>query len=137
VVESGSKKGAAVPLAQPEVTIGRSLECHLALPDSQVSAHHARIVQRKGGYYLYDERSLNGVFVNDAKVRGVALRSGDSIRLGETLLRFLDPAAPPMPPAEPAPGPIHPVGRYGARRWILVGGAALALLLAILYWIWR
>src|SRR5690606_41611139 len=48
-------------------TIGRSLECDWALPDSKryLSSRHASIDFRSGSYYVIDT-SMIGVFVNDA-----------------------------------------------------------------------
>src|SRR5690606_22760110 len=70
-------------------TIGRSLECDWALPDSKryLSSRHASIDFRSGSYYVIDT-SMNGVFVNDADQpvgRGKPQRlfDGDRLRIGE------------------------------------------------------
>ncbi len=130
VVIQGPKRGCVMALIQPEITIGRSPECNLVLPDSQVSACHAKVMLRKGGHYLYDERSLNGVYVNDFRVRGVPLKSGDHVRLGDTELVFDDPANPtpiermqPRSPAATAPGKSPP--------WAWIAGGALALTIVV------
>src|SRR5690606_26344285 len=49
-------------------TIGRSLECNWALPDTKryLSSRHASIDFRSGSYYIIDT-STNGVYVNDAE----------------------------------------------------------------------
>src|SRR5690606_13911648 len=49
-------------------TIGRSLECNWALPDTKryLSSRHASIDFRSGSYYIVDT-SMNGVYVNDAE----------------------------------------------------------------------
>ncbi len=71
--------------------IGRSTDNDWVLPDPlrYVSAHHARVHLRDGGYYLEDT-STNGVFVNDESEplsrlgpAGYRLRSGDLLRFGE------------------------------------------------------
>ena len=70
-------------------SIGRSLECDWAIPDSKryVSSRHARVDYQAGAYYLVD-LSRNGVFLNgsDAPVgKGNPQRlfDGDKIRIGE------------------------------------------------------
>ena len=138
VVENGPKRKCLLPLVQPELEIGRSPECHLVIPDTQVSAHHAKIVKRKGGFFIYDNRSLNGLFVNNAKVRGVPLQTGDLIRLGDTTIRYEDPTKPR--PAWQAsaekPAPQNIPSTYGPWRWVAIGGITLLALIVVLYWIW-
>jgi len=70
-------------------TIGRSLECDWAIPDSKryLSSRHARIDYHSGAYYLVD-LSRNGIFVNGAdeplgKGNPQRLFDGDLIRTGE------------------------------------------------------
>lgn len=138
VVENGPKRHCLLPLVQPELEIGRSPECHLVLPDNQVSAHHAKIVKRKGGYFIYDNRSLNGLFVNNAKVRGVPLQTGDLIRLGDTTIRYEDPTKPrPVRQASTEkPAPQNVPSTYGPWRWVAIGGVTLLVLIVVLYWLW-
>src|ERR1022692_2610665 len=70
-------------------SIGRSHDNDWVLPDPQryLSAHHAHVLFRSGGYFLEDV-STNGVFLNDAPAplgrRGQhPLRDGDRLRMGE------------------------------------------------------
>ena len=70
-------------------TIGRSADNDWVLPDPlrYVSAHHARVSFRQGGYVLED-LSTNGVYVNDGeKALGKAgphlLQNGDLLRFGD------------------------------------------------------
>ncbi len=70
-------------------TVGRSLECDWAIPDSKryVSSRHAMIDYQSGAYYLVD-LSRNGVFVNGSdaplgKGNPQRLFDGDRLRIGE------------------------------------------------------
>jgi RNA polymerase subunit RPABC4/transcription elongation factor Spt4 len=76
----------------PEVTIGRSPECHITIEDPLVSRRHARIrITPDGQALLSDIESRNGVRVNGTLVpKGseVALADGDRIRLGTQELVF-------------------------------------------------
>src|SRR5215468_3396858 len=70
-------------------TIGRSADNDWVLPDPQryVSAHHARVSFRQGGYFLEDV-STNGAFVNDGdvaigKLGPHKLQNGDLLRFGD------------------------------------------------------
>jgi hypothetical protein len=70
--------------------IGRLADCELAIEQPSVSRYHALVYERNGGWYVRDEGSTNGTFVNLAPVRGpVRLRNADELRLGATVtLRF-------------------------------------------------
>jgi len=68
------------------LTIGRSSDNGLALDDSRVSRHHARLRARHGMLILTDLDSTNGVRVNGVRVAEVALGVGDQIEIGDTIL---------------------------------------------------
>jgi pSer/pThr/pTyr-binding forkhead associated (FHA) protein len=57
--------------------------------DPTVSRRHALIVRQPDGVRLLDDRSLNGVFVNGARVEGKALQDGDEIIVGRYRLMFV------------------------------------------------
>ena len=66
-----------------------SLAADLRFDDPTVSRRHALIVRQPDGVRLLDDRSLNGVFVNGARVEGKVLRDGDEIIVGRYRLGFL------------------------------------------------
>jgi RNA polymerase subunit RPABC4/transcription elongation factor Spt4 len=76
----------------PEVTIGRSPDCHITIEDPLVSRRHARIrITADGQAHVSDLESRNGVRVNGTPVpKGTerALVDGDRIRLGTQELVF-------------------------------------------------
>jgi pSer/pThr/pTyr-binding forkhead associated (FHA) protein/DNA-directed RNA polymerase subunit RPC12/RpoP len=84
-----------VPLTREWTRIGRSLAADVRFDDPTVSRRHALIVRQADGVRLLDDRSLNGVFVNGARVDGRALQDGDEIVLGRYRLLFL--TVPPAP----------------------------------------
>ncbi len=61
-------------------------------PEAKVSRRHARIMLRDGRYFVEDQGSTNGTFINRGKrlVPGVRqpLNDGDEIIVGKTFLRF-------------------------------------------------
>src|SRR5262249_49188317 len=76
-------------LVKSRVTIGRSRESDIFLPDQWLSRHHAEILQRADGYYVLDLQSKNGTLLNGQPVRDERrLREGDVITLGEHSLTF-------------------------------------------------
>jgi len=89
-VEAGFRAGRELILSKEKTTIGRDERCDIGLfGDNQVEKLHARIVQTGGQYYLEDANTQAGTFVNDQPANGrVALRSGDLIRVGRSVLCF-------------------------------------------------
>ena len=77
------------PLAKERVSIGRSRESDIFLPDQWLSRHHAAIEQREGAFWVGDLNSKNGTLLNGEPVRDWRrLRPGDVITLGEHTLTF-------------------------------------------------
>ena len=83
-----------VALTREWTRIGRSLAADVRFDDPTVSRRHALIVRQPDGVRVLDDRSLNGVFVNGARVDGKALQDGDEIIVGRYRLSFLSVAAP-------------------------------------------
>src|SRR5262245_52918931 len=70
-------------------TIGRDPACDIVLSRKTVSREHARIVRRRGVYFLEDLDSADGTRVNGRTVSGpIRLRDGDLIQIGDWLFRF-------------------------------------------------
>src|SRR5512145_3402860 len=77
------------PLNRERVTIGRSRESDIFLPDQWLSRHHAAIELRDDGHWVNDLRSKNGTLLNGSPLAGWRrLRPGDVITLGEHTLTF-------------------------------------------------
>lgn len=83
--------------AQKAITIGCDKECDIALDtDAAVSRHHATLQWSEGTWWLKDEGSQNGTYIEHystlrrhVKVRNrVKLRGGQLFRVGKTWLRF-------------------------------------------------
>ncbi len=68
------------------LTIGRSADNDLVLPDGRVSRHHARIVGRRGTLVYADLGSTNGSRVNGVAVGELVLGIGDRIEVGDTII---------------------------------------------------
>jgi sigma-B regulation protein RsbU (phosphoserine phosphatase) len=79
------------PLARDRVTIGRSRESDIFLPDQWLSRHHAEIRRDGAGFVVVDLGSKNGTLLNgDQVASSQRLRHGDVITLGEHVLTFSD-----------------------------------------------
>jgi hypothetical protein len=78
-----------IPLTREWTRVGRSLVADVRFDDATVSRRHALIVRQPDGVRVLDDRSLNGVFVNGARVEGKVLQDGDEIIVGRYRLTFL------------------------------------------------
>ena len=72
------------------VTIGRDTGCDIVLDDKKASRNHAMLRQLgNGDYYLIDEGSSNGCYVNGKLITApTLLKDGDRLGIGETELVF-------------------------------------------------
>jgi predicted RNA-binding Zn-ribbon protein involved in translation (DUF1610 family) len=77
-----------VALSREWTRIGRSLAADVRFDDPTVSRRHALIVRQPDGVRVLDDRSLNGVFVNGARIEGQTLNDGDEILVGRYRLSF-------------------------------------------------
>jgi len=65
----------------------------LAVPDTKISARHARFELCLGRWCVKDDRSKNGTFVNGSRVEQAVLGDGDTIDVGDTIFVFRDAIA--------------------------------------------
>jgi hypothetical protein len=89
-VEEGFRADRALILNKTETTLGRAESCDLGLfGDAAVERLHARIIQGEDGYLLVDAGTAGGTLLNDSPIsRPTPLRSGDKIRVGNSVLSF-------------------------------------------------
>jgi diguanylate cyclase (GGDEF)-like protein len=90
VIIYGDELGKRVPVGTAPIEAGRSSTCDIALDHESVSRRHARISWTGTGYRLEDLGSTNGTYVNDTLIRQHELTDGDIIRVGRTILKFMN-----------------------------------------------
>ena len=99
------------PIAQgvAEVRIGRSSGNSLRIRAPSISRNHSILVRREGQFFLTDNGSSNGTYINGKRLAAnqtYPVAVGDALRFGEVEVRFQagsqEVAAPP-PAAAPAP----------------------------------
>jgi predicted component of type VI protein secretion system len=93
-VEAGFRPGRELIVTKPITTVGKAESCDLGLFGGRgVEKLHARIVMQGSEYYVGDNQTPGGTFVNDQRVQGFQrLRSGDRIRVGDCVLLFRERA---------------------------------------------
>ena len=90
VVRSGGGRAGEHFVPQGErTTIGRSPDCDIFLDDVTVSRTHAVLLQKDEGFFIEDQGSLNGTFVNHTRVDRIDLANGDEVQIGKYRLTFL------------------------------------------------
>ena len=90
VVRSGGGRTGETFHPDGETTIGRSPDCGIFLDDVTVSRKHAVVAERDDGFFVEDQGSLNGTFVNRKRVESSRLDDGDELQIGKYRLTFLN-----------------------------------------------
>lgn len=89
VIVSGSKQGDRLSLLSEVTSVGRDEKSDLLLDDVSVSRHHAIFTRTASGRItLRDLNSLNGTYVNGARVEETTLHSADEVQIGKFKLVF-------------------------------------------------
>src|SRR5690625_215526 len=70
------------------LTIGRSTDNDIVIPDVLASRHHAMLVPTPIGTEIRDNRSINGTFVNRVRIGSAVLTEGDVVTIGNVDLVF-------------------------------------------------
>ena len=89
VVRRGTDEGARFALEQRETTVGRNPDADVFLDDITVSRKHAVFVTEGQVTTVRDAGSLNGTYVNRARIDEVVLASGDEVQVGKFKLVYL------------------------------------------------
>jgi hypothetical protein len=76
-----------VPIGR-RVRIGRQADNDLVVTDPGVSRHHAEVTNERSMCTLRDLGSTNGTLINGTRVNEHALRDGDRIQLGSSVVEF-------------------------------------------------
>lgn len=82
-------------LTKDEASIGRANDNDIVLNDFSVSRRHAYLKREDDTWVLHDNRSTNGVRVNDQLVPRAPVGDGDQALIGTFLLQFREEATVP------------------------------------------
>ena len=86
----GPDLGKKYVLTEEEFTIGRDVKNNIVVDLDNVSRRHAKITIRGGRFFVEDLGSTNGTFLNEDEVlRESQLRSGDYVKVGGSIFKFL------------------------------------------------
>jgi transcriptional regulator with GAF, ATPase, and Fis domain/pSer/pThr/pTyr-binding forkhead associated (FHA) protein len=108
MMNSGSNSGARFELVPTEDNfLGRDWECRVVLNDPQCSRRHARIYANEDGWWIEDNGSSNGTYVNGQTVREARLDEGNLIRVGGSAFTFTESAEQKPAEAESKTGEMR------------------------------
>lgn len=85
----GPNLGRRYVLDRTFINIGRESTNDIVLDRDSVSRRHARIALRNGERVLVDLGSTNGTYVNDRQIEEHRLGSGDQLKVGNSILKYL------------------------------------------------
>ena len=78
----------AVESTPGAIKIGRANDNDIVIPEVLASRHHATLIPTPNGTEIHDNRSINGTFVNGARVEAAVLHDGDVVTIGNIDLIF-------------------------------------------------
>jgi ABC transport system ATP-binding/permease protein len=78
----------AVESTRGAIKIGRANDNDIVIPEVLASRHHATLVPTPQGTEIHDNRSINGTFVNGARIESAVLHDGDVVTIGNIDLVF-------------------------------------------------
>jgi FHA domain len=113
-------RGQVYPIQGTVVTLGRNLDCDVALSGPLVSRIHARLLIDPEGVTVEDLLSRNGVAVDGVLIdRPRRIEPGARIRLGDETVELLaervERSTRPMPPSRPSEKVATLSGRIDSR----------------------
>jgi Predicted membrane protein len=84
-IQNGSLAGRTAELENGFLTIGRDINCNLRFHPNErvVSSKHAFIEAKPDGFYLTDNNSTNGTYLNGSRIQSQKLSPGDRIHFGK------------------------------------------------------
>src|SRR5689334_9678195 len=82
VIQNGTNSGAQLHLDQGWLVLGRGEESAVRFVEPSVSTRHAIISTERNEYFVLDQDSTNGTFLNGERVQTARLSHGDVIELG-------------------------------------------------------
>jgi len=77
-----------------KIVVGRDPTCDLSEADSLLSRRHAEFAIAGENIVVRDLGSRNGIYVNGTRTAETVLQSGDTIRIGPLMMRFIEDSSP-------------------------------------------
>ena len=102
IIEKGPAAGEEFVIEREQAIVGRSPKADFCISDDAMSKEHVAFELQTDGFRVRDLASTNGMRVNGAEVLVADLKHGDSIEIGNAMLRFV----------------LEPIAKSGKTHWI-------------------
>lgn len=122
-VLNGSLSGHSYRLHEGVLLLGRGMDAGVRFDpavDGMVSSRHCLLQAEPDGFYVVDNQSTNGTYVNGRRIQRVRLNHGDVIELGNPGVRIGVALESPAPAPNPA--------AFAASRPLTIPGGRTAML---------
>lgn len=84
-----------IPITDSPFSVGRNTECNLRLTVEGISRFHAEILEQEGQWWVRDNASTNGTFLNRRRITEVLpIKSGDVLQFADLQFAVADLPAP-------------------------------------------
>lgn len=94
-------KGEATVVDADEALVGREASCNVVVSHPSVSRRHALLKRKQSVFFVVDQGSANGTFVDSKRIVDAALKEGSVLRFGSAAFRVeIREDAPAEPMAE-------------------------------------
>jgi pSer/pThr/pTyr-binding forkhead associated (FHA) protein len=128
------RAGRLISISQA-TSIGRGPSCGIRVPDDRlVAAIHALVWVDDYSLRVRDERTVNGTYVNEERLRpglGRELAAGDTLRVGASVWAVeVVPEGTPASAERPMTGMNLPARTRPLPDWVVVVGAVAAVVAA-------
>ena len=98
-MNTGASAGARFELLPAEENmLGRDWECKIVLNDPQCSRMHACVTRGEDGWWIRDNNTSNGTFVNGQTINEARLVDGSEVRVGNSVFSFTEKLKPQTTP---------------------------------------
>jgi pSer/pThr/pTyr-binding forkhead associated (FHA) protein len=87
-IMTGKQEGEVLSFDQENVSIGRDKNSDCFVDDPHSSKSNCFVVFENDQYFVVDNNSTNGTFLNERKIEKEPLKNGDEIKIGESVLQF-------------------------------------------------
>jgi predicted component of type VI protein secretion system len=79
--------GQPIDVVKDQTVVGRDPSCEIVVADGSVSRKHARLERRGLVWWVVDQGSANGTYLNSLRIAEQALKNGQELRFGALAFR--------------------------------------------------
>ena len=80
-------KGEAIVVDADEALVGREANCNVVVSHPSVSRRHALLKKKQDVFFVVDQGSANGTFVDSKRIVDATLRDGCVLRFGSATFK--------------------------------------------------